>query len=192
MALRLAVPVWILRRPLPGAVASAVLDAADVALVDAFARRLGEPRGFGDAYAPIDKWLDTYYLAIEAAQSTRWPQTLAKRASLALFAYRLIGVTLFERTGVRRFLLIFPNTFENFYWFVLVAQRVAPDRIPDRPMPMLGLVALISVPKVGQEWLLHDAEAHPWQWLRARLVVPAFRRLGLAVPEDAETRPPPV
>jgi hypothetical protein len=185
VALRLAIPVSILRRPLPGAITSAALDAADVALVDAFARLLKEPRGFDDHYAQIDKWLDTYYLAVEALESLGWQQRLARKTSLALFGYRLVGVTLFERTGIRPLLLVFPNVFENFYWCVLVAQRVAPDRIPRSPRGMIAVVALVSVPKLGQEWLLHYAEAHPWQWLRARVVVPAFRRLGLEVPEDA-------
>lgn len=171
VALRLVVPLSIFRWPLRGGILSAALDATDVILVDAFARELGEPRGFGATYPRLDKWLDTFYLAIEAAESTRWAEPLARRTSLALFAYRLMGVSLFEATGVRRLLLVFPNVFENFYWFVLIARRTRPSRVPTRLGRMAIVVGLLALPKLAQEWVLHSAKLHPWQWLRGRFAV---------------------
>ena len=102
-------------------------------------RRGRDPRGparqalrtraeFGPGYARIDKWLDSYYLAIEAVESRRWPEVLERRIALALVAHRLVGVVAFDATGDRRLLMAFPNLFENFYWYVLVRRRWAPGR----------------------------------------------------------------
>lgn len=54
VAIRLLIPLSILRWPLGGALASMLVDALDVVLVDAFARLLGEPGGFGPIYAELD------------------------------------------------------------------------------------------------------------------------------------------
>src|SRR5438874_1767189 len=67
IALRLIVPLTILRWPLAGGLAAMVLDALDVVLIEFI------PGGsFGDHYAALDKLLDSYYLAIELAVALRW------------------------------------------------------------------------------------------------------------------------
>ena len=166
IALRVVVPFSILRWPIGGALASMLLDAVDVVLVDALARAFGEPLEFGAFYSQIDKWLDTWYLGIEAFVAWRWPESMLRRVALALFAWRLVGVILFEATGTRELLLVFPNLFENFYLFVVIARRFAPRFLP-RTWPQLGLVlVLLWIPKIVQEWVLHWEQLHPWQWLR--------------------------
>ena len=83
-------------------------------------------RGEFQNYAAADKLMDTYYLTFAVIISLRWSNTLAKRASVVLYLHRLIGVVLFELTGVRVLLLIFSNLFENFVVFYLVMQRFFP------------------------------------------------------------------
>ncbi len=169
IGMRLIVPVTILRWPLPGAAASAALDAADVILVDLIAKPMRTRPEFGPGYTRIDKWLDSYYLAIEAVESRRWPEALERRISLALVAHRLVGVATFEATGNRWLLMAFPNLFENFYWYVLVRRRWAPGHALNGIGEAARVLALLLVPKLAQEWLLHVAGVHPWQLIKAAI-----------------------
>ena len=99
VAIRLLVPLSILRWPLAGAIASMAVDALDVVLVDAFARALGEPGEFGPMYAQLDKPLDTYYLTIELYVAWRWPEGLLRGTAAVLYGWRLVGAILFELTA---------------------------------------------------------------------------------------------
>jgi hypothetical protein len=138
-------------------------------MVVAIARALGQPAEFGPFYAQIDKWLDTYYLAIEAIVVRRWPESLLRRTAWALFGWRLIGVVLFELTAVRPLLVVFPNLFENFYLYVLVVRRWFPRLLPARPVTVALVLVALLIPKELQEYVLHWEELHPWQWLRQTL-----------------------
>ncbi len=166
IAIRVVLPLTILRWPIAGVLASLVVDALDVVLVDALARALGEPLEFGALYSQIDKWLDTWYLGLAAFMAWRWPELMLRWVAIALFGWRLLGVLLFEATASRELLLVFPNLFENFYLFVVIVRRFAPRFLP-RTWPQLGLVlVLLWIPKIVQEWVLHWEQLHPWQWLR--------------------------
>lgn len=172
IALRLVVPLTILRWPLAGALASMVLDAVDVILVDAIASVLGEPGEFGPFYAQIDKWLDLWYLSLELVVVRRWTETLVRRAATGLFVWRLIGVILFEISGDRQLLFVFPNLFENLFLYVLIVRRFAP-RLEPRTGAQLALVLVVLfIPKAIQEYVLHWEELHPWQWLRETVIRP--------------------
>ncbi len=172
VALRLVVPLTILRWPLAGGLISMVLDGLDVVLVDALGRAFGEPTEFGPIYAQLDKLLDTWYLTLELIVTRRWDEQLLRRTALALYVWRLIGAILFELTDLHPILVVFPNLFENFYLYILIMWRVAPKLVP-RTFPQLLLVlAVLYVPKAIQEWLLHWEEAHPWQWLRDNVIRP--------------------
>jgi hypothetical protein len=169
IAIRLVVPLTILRWPLAGGLLAMLLDATDVVLVDAIARALGQAGEFGPFYAQIDKWLDTYYLAIEAIVVRRWPDVLLRRTAWALFGWRLIGVIAFEVTAIRPLLVVFPNLFENFYLYVLITSRWASRLVPRRGVEVALVLVALLVPKEVQEWVLHWEELHPWQWLRETL-----------------------
>lgn len=172
VAIRLLVPLTIVRWPLGGAIAAMAVDALDVVLVDAFARALGEAGEFGPVYAGLDKLLDTYYLTIELVVAWRWPARLLARTAAVLYGWRLVGTVLFELTGLHPLLLVFPNLFENFYLYVVFVRRFLRRLVP-RTVPQLVLVlAVLLVPKLVQEWLLHLEEAHPWQWLRDVVLAP--------------------
>ena len=84
----------------------------------------------------------------------RWSNP-ARGIAIALYAYRLVGFILFELTGERGLLLLFPNVFE--FWFIFVA--IAGDtRIAQwsRGQIAMSLIALTAV-KEAQEWAIHGA-----------------------------------
>ncbi|HXG26517.1 MAG TPA: hypothetical protein VNL94_06670 [Candidatus Binatia bacterium] len=172
IAIRTLVPLTILRWPLAGGIAALVIDALDVALVDAFAGLLGEPGEFGPIYAQLDKYLDTWYLALELLVCRRWPEPVPRRAAYLLFGWRLLGVILFEITLSRPLLLVFPNLFENFYLYVLVVRRWFPRLLPRTIAQTILVNAILLVPKEVQEYVLHWEQLHPWQWLRETILRP--------------------
>ncbi len=174
IALRLILPLSILRWPLAGGVLAMLIDAADVVLVETFARLLGESPEFGPAYAQIDKVLDLWYLSLELVVTRRWDASLLRRTAAGLFTWRLLGVVLFEATGRRELLVVFPNLFENFYLYVLITQRWAPKLVPGTWRGLVLVLVVLYVPKAIQEWLLHWEQAKPWQWLRDTVIGPAL------------------
>jgi hypothetical protein len=172
IALRSVVPLTILRWPLAGGLLSLVVDAVDVVLVDIFAKVLGEPGEFGPLYAQLDKYLDTYYLALEVIVARRWQELVPRRTAYVLFGWRLIGVILFEVTLVRPLLLVFPNLFENYFLYILVARRWFPRFVPRTWAQSVVACVILLIPKEIQEYVLHYAKLHPWQWLRETFIRP--------------------
>ncbi|MFN8513241.1 MAG: hypothetical protein U0841_11755 [Chloroflexia bacterium] len=159
--LRLAAPLLILRWPLVGGVAAMLIDGADVIIVDLFG-----PGGMGPFYHAIDKYLDLYYLGLEALVSLGWTETAPRRASIALYLYRLVGAIAFEITGIRLLLVFFPNLFENWFLFYLVRCRFFP-RLRLDTWPRVGTaLALLYIPKFFQEYILHYRQLQPWGWFR--------------------------
>lgn len=162
--LRVIVPLIILRRPLAGGIIAMVLDALDVVLVE-----LISEGGMGDHYSAIDKGLDTWYLGLEAWVAWHWTERIPRLIAVWLFAWRLIGVILFEITNQRWLLFAFPNLFEHWYLFVLIVWRWFPGvRLDTWRRAFIWLVVLY-IPKLGQEYLLHVAEAQPWDWVKNRM-----------------------
>jgi len=165
IALRLVIPLLILRWPLFGGVTAMVLDALDVVLIEAIGRG-----GFGGHYSELDKLLDSYYLTLELIVAFRWTSPYARLPALALYGYRAIGVIAFEITHTRALLLVFPNLFENWWLYcVFVAQffpRVYPRSLKTVAIPM----TLLLIPKLAQEYLLHYQEAEPWDWMKHNIL----------------------
>jgi hypothetical protein len=172
IALRLVLPLTILRWPLAGGLLALVGDAIDVVLVDAIAGLLGQPPEFGPIYAQLDKWLDLYYLALEVVVARRWVEMVPRRTAYALFAWRLLGVILFEITVYRPLLVVFPNLFENYFLYILVARRWFPRFVPRTVSQSVVASLILLIPKEIQEYVLHWEELHPWQWLRETLLKP--------------------
>ena len=162
--LRLIVPLLILRRPLVGGIAAMLLDGLDVVLIELI------PGGsFGDHYHTIDKILDSYYLTLELIVALRWKNPYARRPAVFLFAYRAIGVVLFELTERRIMLFLFPNLFENWWLYVLIVERFWPKLSPHSVKTVAIPLILLLVPKMVQEYVLHFAEAQPWNFLKKQL-----------------------
>jgi hypothetical protein len=172
LILRLVVPLSIFKWRISGALASLVLDGIDVILVDAIARVTGEEPGFSTYYQTFDKTTDLYYLAIEAYVSLSWQDLLARKTSIGLFIFRLVGIVIFEATGAqyRKLVFAFPNLFENFFLYYIITARFKPAWIPRTKRSMALVLALLYIPKFGQEYLLHFSEAQPWNWFKGTVL----------------------
>ena len=159
IALRLVVPLAIVRYPLAGGIAAVLLDGADVILIELI------PGGsFGGHYHFLDKVLDSYYLGIELIVALRWKNPYTRWPAVALFIYRAIGVVLFELTRRRNMLFVFPNLFENWWLYVVIVEQFWPRLVPHSVKSTA--IPLLLIPKMGQEYLLHSAEAQPWNWFK--------------------------
>ena len=167
IALRLVVPLLILRFWLVGGIVAMLLDGADVIISDALDRG-----GFGSHYAELDKVLDMYYLALELLVALGWRNAWVRVPAVLLFAYRVIGVVLFEVSDARIFLFLFPNMFENWWVYTVVVMKWFPRAVPHSvrtvAIPMLALL----LPKMLQEYTLHFAEAKPWEWTQRHILEP--------------------
>lgn len=153
LAVRLIVPLFIPRFPLPAILICLVVDAADQTI-------LQQATDFSlDRYQSFDKALDIYYLAVAYLTVFRnWTNGFAIVVAAFLWYYRLVGVLLFEILGHRWLLLVFPNTFEYFFIAYCVIQtRWSPMRMTNRTV--VGVAAFIwIVIKLPQEWWIHVAQ----------------------------------
>ncbi len=164
IGLRLVVPLIIPKRPLLGGILSMLLDALDVVIVEWFG-----PGGMGPHYHNLDKLLDLYYLGFAAWVASRWDERLPRITALGLFAWRLVGVVLFEITGWRPILFIFANLFEHWYLFYLIRNRWFPGVQLDTWTRVTAWLVVLYIPKAFQEYLLHIAQAQPWDWIKRQL-----------------------
>lgn len=163
IALRLVVPLLILKRPLAGGIVAMALDALDVVIVEWIS--VG---GMGEHYHSLDKLLDLWYLSLEAWVAWTWTEHIPRITALILFGWRVIGTVLFELIGWRPLLFVFPNLFENWYLFVLICRRWFPNVHLRTWRSAFLWLAVLYIPKLGQEYLLHIAQASPWDWIKER------------------------
>jgi len=166
---RFIVPLTIPRYPLPGIVASLVLDAVDQTIFQQF------PGLELESYQGYDKALDIYYLTIAYISTLRnWKNYFAFQVSRFLFYWRLVGVALFELTELRPLLLIFPNTFEYFFIFY-EAYRLRWEAKRMSKKLVVGAAAFIwIVIKLPQEYWIHIGQIDTTDWIKTSLFgVPA-------------------
>jgi len=151
--LRLGIPLLIPRFPLPAILAALVLDAADQTIFQ------NNTDLNLDGYQGYDKALDVYYLTIAYLSTIRnWVSPFAFRTAQFLWYYRLLGVLLFEITGVRALLIIFPNTFEYFFIaFEIVRLWWNPSRLSNRNILQMAAGIWIFI-KLPQEYWIHIAQ----------------------------------
>jgi len=154
VGLRLIVPLFIPRFPLPAIIAAMLLDAADQTIFQKWTTI-----DTGASYQSYDKALDIYYLTIAYLSTMRnWGNLTAFEAGRFLLYYRLIGVLIYEFTHERWVLFIFPNTFEYFFIFYeAIRLRWNPKRMS--PKVVWGAVAFIWIfIKLPQEYWIHIAQ----------------------------------
>ncbi len=151
---RLLVPLLIIRWPLPAIVACLIIDAVDQTVFTAVA-----PDADLSGYQTYDKALDIYYLVIAYISTLRnWTNRFAVEVARFLIYYRLIGVVLFELSGIREILFVFPNTFEYFFIFY-EAVRLFWDPRRMSNMVVIGAAAFIWIfIKLPQEYWIHIAQ----------------------------------
>ncbi len=169
VAARLLVPLAIPRWPLPAILAALLLDGFDQTIFQTFTvLNLTNYQGY-------DKALDTYYLAIAYLSTLRnWADPAAFAIGRFLFYDRLLGVALFELTGLRPLLLVFPNTFEYaFIAYEAVRLRWNPRRLSRRHL-LLAAAAIWVVVKLPQEYWIHIARLDTTDVIKRRVfAVPA-------------------
>jgi hypothetical protein len=150
---RLVVPLFIPAYPLPAILAAMVLDGVDQTI---FAATLDSDLAW---YQTYDKALDIYYLAIAYVSTiANWVGGPTFVVGRFLWYYRLAGVALFESTGARWLLFVFPNTFEYFF-DAIEAFRIARNPIRLTMRAVVGIAAFIWIfIKLPQEWWIHIAQ----------------------------------
>jgi hypothetical protein len=161
LALRLVVPLSILRWPLAGMFLSIAADAVDVMIFEKFGG------GFwGDNYHAADKILDVYYLFFAFIVAHKWRDALARRTAKILFLWRFVGFAVFELTGIRAAFFFAPAIFENFYVVWIVILKFAPQfRLT--PLRLAILLLAAGIPKTAQEYVMHfKYPDQTWHFLR--------------------------
>jgi hypothetical protein len=161
---RFLLPLAIPRYPLPGILASLVLDGVDQTLFQQFTNLPLE------GYQGYDKALDIYYLTIAYVSALRnWGNHFAFKVGRFLFYWRLMGVASFELSHLRPLLLIFPNTFEYFFIFYEAYRlRWDPKRLNKKSL--IGAAAFIwIVIKLPQEYWIHIAQIDTTDWIKTGL-----------------------
>jgi hypothetical protein len=161
---RFLIPLTIPRYPLPGIIASLILDAVDQTIFQQF------PGLNLEGYQSYDKSLDIYYLTIAYISTLRnWKNHFAFQVSRFLFYWRLVGVALFELTQLRPLLLIFPNTFEYFFIFYETF-RLRWDTGRMSKIVVISTAALIwIVIKLPQEYWIHISQIDTTDWIKTSL-----------------------
>lgn len=164
LGLRLLVPLAIPRYPLPGLLVAFLLDAVDQTIFQQFTRLNL------DFYQSYDKALDNYYLTLAYISTLRnWTNRDAFEISRFLFYYRLVGAVLFELSGVREILLLFPNTFEYFFAFYEVVRlRWEPRRLSRRLLLRAAAFIWIVI-KLPQEYIIHVAQVSAVDWIKVNV-----------------------
>lgn len=142
---RVAGALPVLRWPFAGALVALLTDFGDLFLMD----WLG---GISD-YQRFDKLCDLAYMATFAIVALRW-KPLERNVALTLLALRLTGDVLFELTGAREVLFLFPNLFEFWFIFVVARDRFRPSARIDLRVTAVALAGLLLM-KETQEWFLH-------------------------------------
>jgi len=159
--LRIFIPLSIFKWPFWGALLAIAADCSDVILMDAFGWGWFEGRD----YHSYDKFFDTYYLSFEAYMSLKWQDVLAKRTSIVLFIWRVLGIVIFEFTRIRQIVFLAPNIFENFYLLVVGLRKFFAFRI-DRAKRLIIVLLIAGIPKIIQEYIMHYLEFPTWHFIK--------------------------
>lgn len=130
-----------------GSIFAVIVDLSDLFIIGNI--DLGGVRN----YQEFDKILDLAYMITFLLVSFRWSRK-EKLISVFLFIYRFIGLALFEFTGERYILILFPNVFE--FWIIAISFlkfRKKATFIPDSRLILVFVISLFL--KLIHEWVLH-------------------------------------
>ncbi len=176
LAIRLSVPLAILRWPFAGSLLALAVDVADIVIF--------QLTDFPAVpYQRFDKILDVYYVVLQAAVVQRWAPSMRWIAN-ALCAYRLIGTVVYELTDARVLLLVFPNVFTFWFMFCTGVMVFRAD-YEFTTQRILRWLPVVLIPTLALEYALHyakwfddlvaddiveDAAGGVWRWLRDLLL----------------------
>ena len=137
----------VLRWAFGGALIAILVDFSDLFMMNLL--NLGGVRD----YQSFDKLADIFYMSSFMFVALRWSGT-PRNVAVALFAFRIVGIGVFELIAWRGVLLFFPNVFD--FWFVLVSglMRFKPSYHMTRHRAVFWVVILLIL-KVIQEYILH-------------------------------------
>ena len=175
LAIRLTVPLAILRWPFAGSMLAIAVDIGDLIVF-----------GVTDfppfEYQRFDKLLDVEYIVLQATVAQRWLPAMKWTANV-LCGFRLVGMGLYELTDVRALLFVFPNVFT--FWFIVCAGvmtfRPGYEWTTRR---IATSVLVVLLPTLALEYALHyakwfdnlvavdvmeEAARATWRWLRNSL-----------------------
>jgi hypothetical protein len=139
----------VLRWPFAGGLLAIFVDLLDLILLDWL-----DPLAFVH-YQAFDKYLDQVYMLTFLIVALRW-ERLERNVAVALYLFRLAGFLVFELTGVRMSLVLFPNVFE--IWFLVVAGLHARGmKLAWTAPQLITILAAALVVKELQEWAIHGA-----------------------------------
>lgn len=168
-ALRLLVPLSILRWPILGMLSSMYLDLQDFNYIDT-----QNSQAMAN-YQMWDKIMDIYYLSIAFYTSLSWKETLLKKLSIFFYSYRVIGVLVLLVIHTRSLLVIFPNFFENFFLFYLLFKKFTNNAKLFTSIPVtVVVIASIVLPKLAAEYYLHGLLSPSIFNLSRTVITPIF------------------
>ena len=165
VAIRLLVPLAILRWNLFGSILAIIADNLDVVILDFLGVKDFSP------YNRVDKFLDTYFYLIAGYTILFWKNTFAKRAGIFLLVYRLIGVVIYELTDYRVLLFVFPNLFIFFFMYYLIFKKLFKKEPFLNWISALPALTILLVIKLIHEYLLHVAQFPIYQWLKVNILI---------------------
>lgn len=162
VGLRLIVPLFIPRFPLPAIILCLVIDGMDQTIFQKYTTI--DLSG----YQSYDKALDIYYLSIAYLSTFKnWTNHAAFQVAQFLFYYRMIGVVLYENFHLGQILFIFPNTFEYFFIFYSVlALRYKMTEFKGKFFVLAAAFIWIFI-KLPQEYWIHIAHLDTTDLIRA-------------------------
>ena len=141
-----ALPV--LRWAFIGAVIAIVVDLSDLFIIGNL--HLDGVRN----YQNLDKILDLAYMITFLFVVSKWSPGWEKRIGIVLFAYRMVGLLIFELTSYRIILFIFPNVFETWFLFVTGKKLFSRHSFTSLKSALAWLQLAIII-KLIQEYILH-------------------------------------
>jgi hypothetical protein len=164
--LRVFIPLLILRRPLFGMVLAIVVDTFDLETIRIIGKSMDPSYTINEFYQLYDKVFDIYFHTLAFYTSLGWTELLAKRTSIVLYFYRLIGVIIFEITQIRAMLFYFNSLFDFFFLFYVYMKHKDPNYEIKTKKRLCIILLTLLVPKLIQEYTLHIIYAKPIIYLR--------------------------
>jgi hypothetical protein len=158
LALRVIVPLIIIRWPFMGILLSSLVDAYDWKFYPF------ESGGWYEGYRKWDKILDLYYLGIAAFVSLSFKDSIMKRLLVGTYLWRIIGVFIYWFFNMQFILLLFPNIFELLFAFYVAFKKFTKQEILITSWKVFLVIVLsILIPKLIHEYLLNVLVKQPWE-----------------------------
>lgn len=160
VVIRLLIPLTILRWNLAGSILAIIADNFDVVILDFLGVTEFAP------YNQVDKFLDTYMYLIQGYTLWFIGNKFVKKAGLFLLGYRLIGVILYEISGIRSLLFIFPNLFIFFYMYYLIFKKIFKKEPFTNFRSAWVVLSILLILKLGHEYMLHVSQFPIYEWIK--------------------------